>query len=192
VLLAMNNKNRVNGFKVVSAGSLTASLVHPREVWRAALHLCAAAVVFVHNHPSGDPAPCQEDQEITRRLKETGDLLGFACLTMSCLAITTGSSRSVIGGCCSRSRFHKLATLKYCRPHITRAPNRPAPYHTHPPCLALHLAFALAGRFGIVTTYLRRIYLLLITGGLKITRGRGRSTTTEPGTTRPPTKQQGW
>jgi RadC-like JAB domain len=55
VLLTLNNKNRVNGFKVVSTGSLTASLVHPREVWRAALHLCAAAVIFVHNHPSGDP-----------------------------------------------------------------------------------------------------------------------------------------
>ncbi len=80
VLLTMNNKNRVNGFKVVSTGSLTASLVHPREVWRAALHLCAAAVVFVHNHPSGDPAPSAEDQEITRRLKETGDMLGIRVL----------------------------------------------------------------------------------------------------------------
>ena len=80
LLLAMNNKNRVNGFKVISTGSLTASLVHPREVWRAALHLCAAAVIFVHNHPSGDPAPSQEDQEITRRLKETGDMLGIRVL----------------------------------------------------------------------------------------------------------------
>ncbi len=80
VLLTMNNKNRVNGFKVVSTGSLTASLVHPREVWRAALHLCAAAVVFVHNHPSGDPAPSAEDQDITRRLRETGDLLGIRVL----------------------------------------------------------------------------------------------------------------
>jgi DNA repair protein RadC len=77
VLLTLNNKNRVNGFKVVSTGSLTASLVHPREVWRAALHLCAAAVIFVHNHPSGDPTPSQEDQEITRRLKETADVLGI-------------------------------------------------------------------------------------------------------------------
>jgi DNA repair protein RadC len=74
------NKNRVNRFKVVSTGSLTASLVHPREVWRTALYLCAAAVVFVHNHPSGDPAPSQEDQEITRRLKETGDMLGIRVL----------------------------------------------------------------------------------------------------------------
>jgi DNA repair protein RadC len=80
VLLVLNNKNRVNGFKVISTGSLTASLVHPREVWRAALHLCAAAVVFVHNHPSGDPAPSPEDQEITRRLKETGDMLGIRVL----------------------------------------------------------------------------------------------------------------
>jgi DNA repair protein RadC len=80
VLLALNNKNRVNGFKLISTGSLTASLVHPREVWRAALHLCAAAVIFVHNHPSGDPAPSQEDQDITRRLKETGDILGIRVL----------------------------------------------------------------------------------------------------------------
>src|SRR5215475_9807584 len=80
LLLAMNNKKRVNGFKVVSTGSLTTSLVHPREVWRATLHLCAAAVIFVHNHPSGDPAPSQEDQEITRRLKETGDMLGIRVL----------------------------------------------------------------------------------------------------------------
>ena len=80
VLLVMNNKNRVNGFKVISTGSLTASLVHPREVWRSALHLCAAAVVFVHNHPSGDPAPSPEDIDTTRRLKETGDLLGIRVL----------------------------------------------------------------------------------------------------------------
>src|SRR4030095_6251146 len=80
LLLAMNNKNRVNGFKVVSTGSLTASLVHPREVWRAGLYPCAAAVIFVHTHPSGEPAPSQEDQEITRRLKETGEMLGIRVL----------------------------------------------------------------------------------------------------------------
>jgi len=80
VLLALNNKNRFIGFKLISTGSLTASLVHPREVWRAAIFLDAAAVVFVHNHPSGDPAPSPEDIDITKRLKETGDLLGIRVL----------------------------------------------------------------------------------------------------------------
>lgn len=80
VLLALNNKNRVIGFKVISTGSLTASLVHPREVYRAALYFDAAAVIFLHNHPSGDPAPSPEDIEITKRLKECGDLFGIRVL----------------------------------------------------------------------------------------------------------------
>jgi DNA repair protein RadC len=80
VLLSLNNKNRINGFKIISTGSLTASLVHPREVYRAALGLCAAAVIFVHNHPSGEPAPSQEDTELTRRLKESGEILGIRVL----------------------------------------------------------------------------------------------------------------
>jgi RadC-like JAB domain len=49
IVLAMNNKNRLQGYKVVSTGSLTSSLVHPREVWRVALHFCAAGVIFLHN-----------------------------------------------------------------------------------------------------------------------------------------------
>jgi proteasome lid subunit RPN8/RPN11 len=93
LLLTLNNKNHVNGFKVVSTGSLTASMVHPR----AALHLCAAAVIFVHNHPSGEPAPSQEDQEITRRLKETGDMLGIRVSDHVVLATMTASSRSATG-----------------------------------------------------------------------------------------------
>lgn len=76
-LIVLNNKNRVIGFKVISTGTLTSSLVHPREVWRAALFLGAASVLFVHNHPSGDPAPSPEDIDITKRLKETGDMLGI-------------------------------------------------------------------------------------------------------------------
>lgn len=80
VVLCLNNKNRLNGFKVISTGSLTASLVHPREVYRAALGLCAAALVFCHNHPSGEPAPSPEDVDITRRLKEVGELMGIRVL----------------------------------------------------------------------------------------------------------------
>ena len=80
VLLALNNKNRINGYKVTSTGTQTASLIRPGDVYRAALHLAAAAVVFVHNHPSGDPAPSQEDVEITRRLKECGEMLAIRVL----------------------------------------------------------------------------------------------------------------
>ena len=80
VLLALNNKNRINGYKLISTGTLTASLIRPGDVYRAALHLAAAAVVFVHNHPSGDPAPSQEDLEITRRLKECGEILAIRVL----------------------------------------------------------------------------------------------------------------
>lgn len=80
VLLVLNNKNKLVGFKVISTGSLTASLVHPREVFTAALELRAAAVIFLHNHPSGDPAPSPEDIDITKRLKECADLLGIRCL----------------------------------------------------------------------------------------------------------------
>jgi DNA repair protein RadC len=80
VLLALNNKNRINGYKVISTGTLTASLIRPGDVYRAALHLAAAAVVFIHNHPSGDPMPSQEDHEITRRLRECGEMLAIRVL----------------------------------------------------------------------------------------------------------------
>jgi DNA repair protein RadC len=80
VLLALNNKNRINGYKLISTGTLTASLIRPGDVCRAALHLAAAAVVFVHNHPSGDPMPSQEDVEITWRLKECGEMLAIQVL----------------------------------------------------------------------------------------------------------------
>jgi DNA repair protein RadC len=80
VVLTLNNKNKLTGFKVISTGSLTSSLVHPREVFTAVLELRAAAIVFLHNHPSGDPMPSPEDIEITKRLKECSDLLGIRCL----------------------------------------------------------------------------------------------------------------
>jgi DNA repair protein RadC len=64
----------------VSEGSLTASIVHPREVFAPAVRDSAAAVILVHNHPSGDPAPSPEDVELTRRLREAGDLLGIRVL----------------------------------------------------------------------------------------------------------------
>lgn len=79
-VVLLNNKNRKMRDIKVSEGSLTASLVHPREVYNPVIRESAAAVIFVHNHPSGDPAPSQEDIEITRRLKEVGNVMGIRVL----------------------------------------------------------------------------------------------------------------
>jgi DNA repair protein RadC len=64
----------------ISEGSLSASIVHPREVFAPVLRESAAAVLFVHNHPSGDPSPSREDIEITSSLKQIGDLMGVRVL----------------------------------------------------------------------------------------------------------------
>ena len=79
-VVLLNNKNRKIREVKISEGSLTASLVHPREVYNPVIRESAAAVIFVHNHPSGDPAPSPEDLEITRRLKEVGEVMGIRVL----------------------------------------------------------------------------------------------------------------
>ena len=79
-VVLLNNKNKKIREVKISEGSLTASLVHPREVYNPVIRESAAAVIFVHNHPSGDPAPSQEDIEITRRLKEVGEVMGVRVL----------------------------------------------------------------------------------------------------------------
>jgi len=79
-VVLLDGKNRVRGVHVVSIGSLTAALVHPREVFRVAIVQGAAAVILVHNHPSGDPAPSAEDQALTKRLREVGELIGIRVL----------------------------------------------------------------------------------------------------------------
>ncbi|MFT4570343.1 MAG: DNA repair protein RadC [Hyphomicrobiaceae bacterium] len=76
----VDTKNRVLTAVRISEGSLNASLVHPREAFRPAIREAAAAVVFVHNHPSGDPTPSTEDRRITQRLRSAGELLGIAVL----------------------------------------------------------------------------------------------------------------
>ena len=79
-VVLLTNKNRKIREVKISEGSLTASLVHPREVFHPAIRESAAAVLFVHNHPSGDPAPSQADIEITRRLKDVGETMGIRVL----------------------------------------------------------------------------------------------------------------
>lgn len=72
----LDTKHRKLREVCISQGSLTSSVVHPREVYLPVIRESAAAVVFVHNHPSGDPTPSREDIEITRRLREVGELVG--------------------------------------------------------------------------------------------------------------------
>ena len=76
----LDAKNRLISREVVSIGHLTAALVHPREVFKAAILCNAASVAFVHNHPSGDPEPSREDMDLTRRLLKAGEILGIAVL----------------------------------------------------------------------------------------------------------------
>ena len=76
-VLHLNNKNVIQSIQLVSVGSLTASIVEPREVFKAALIAGSAVIAFVHNHPSGDPKPSDEDVEITKRLKEVGSIVGI-------------------------------------------------------------------------------------------------------------------
>lgn len=78
--LALDGKHGVVRRYLVSVGTLTTSLVHPREVFRPALRFGAASLVVVHNHPSGDPEPSLEDEEVTRRLAQAGRLLGVPLL----------------------------------------------------------------------------------------------------------------
>ncbi|KKM09009.1 DNA repair protein RadC [Clostridiales bacterium PH28_bin88] len=78
--LSLNNKNRVLAVDSISVGGLSSSLVHPREVFKNSIKRSAAAVVLVHNHPSGDPSPSREDVEVTVRLMEAGKILGIEVL----------------------------------------------------------------------------------------------------------------
>jgi DNA repair protein RadC len=80
VVLFLNTKNRVIGRQTLSIGSLNASIVHPREVFRAAIRRSSASILCAHNHPSGDPTPSPEDLQLTRRLAEAGELVGIELL----------------------------------------------------------------------------------------------------------------
>jgi DNA repair protein RadC len=80
LVLMLDRKNRLIGVNTVSVGSLSASVVHPRETFKPAILANAAAVIFAHNHPSGDTAPSPEDRTLTARLVASGHLLGIAVL----------------------------------------------------------------------------------------------------------------
>lgn len=79
-VLMLDGRHRLIAVEEVSVGTLTSSLVHPREVFREAIRIAAAAVLLVHHHPSGDPAPSPEDRAVTDRLAAAGALLGIQVL----------------------------------------------------------------------------------------------------------------
>ncbi len=78
--LVLDTRNQVRHRRLVRTGTLTESLVHPREIFREAIRFSAASLVLVHNHPSGDPSPSPQDLATTRRLNEAGRLLGIDLL----------------------------------------------------------------------------------------------------------------
>jgi len=80
IAVAVNGRDRYSGHYEVSRGSLTTSIVHPREVFKQAILRNAAAIFLFHNHPTGDPSPSDEDVAVTRRLVHAGEVLGIRVL----------------------------------------------------------------------------------------------------------------
>ena len=90
-IVCLDTKNHVLATHQISIGTLDASLVHPREVFRPAVKDSASSVILVHNHPSGDPTPSREDFAVTSRIEEAGKILGIDVLDH----IVLGAFRSV-------------------------------------------------------------------------------------------------
>ena len=78
--LLLNTKNRVISLETISVGTLNCSSVHPRELFKIAIKRSAAAIILIHNHPSGDPTPSREDLEVTKRLDDVGKIVGIDVL----------------------------------------------------------------------------------------------------------------
>lgn len=79
-IILLNTKNQIISLEDISMGSLNSSIVHPREIFNVSIKKSAAAIILVHNHPSGDPHPSREDLEVTTRLVDAGKILGISVL----------------------------------------------------------------------------------------------------------------
>jgi len=79
-VMCLDTKNKVNAINIVSVGSLNSSIVHPREVFKAAILANSNAIILAHNHPSGDSTPSEEDITITKRMIDAGEILGIQVL----------------------------------------------------------------------------------------------------------------
>lgn len=102
VVLCLNSRNEILRSVVASKGTVNSSIVHPREVFAPAIESRAAAVIAVHNHPSGDPTPSEEDVSITKRLAECGRMLGLELLDH----VVVGTGRGL--GCWTSLQERKL------------------------------------------------------------------------------------
>lgn len=80
LVLCLDTRNHLIKTNIVSIGSLDCSIVHPREVFKEAISSSAASVIFIHNHPSGDPTPSEDDIKMTKRLIEAGEIVGIEVL----------------------------------------------------------------------------------------------------------------
>jgi DNA repair protein RadC len=80
IAVLLDNKHRLIKEHLITVGTLNQSLVHPREVFAKAVEMRAAAIILIHNHPSGDPAPSKQDKDISKRLAETGEIIGIKVL----------------------------------------------------------------------------------------------------------------
>ena len=100
IVVPMDARHRPLGIFLVSIGSVSTSIVHPREVFLSAVVCQASAIVVAHNHPSGDPSPSSEDEAVTARLKEAGSILGITMLDH--LVLGTSRYYSFADGCTSK------------------------------------------------------------------------------------------
>ncbi|PHV69764.1 DNA repair protein RadC [Sporanaerobium hydrogeniformans] len=80
IVVALNTKSEPTCLQVISIGSLSASIVHPREVFKVAILSNAYSILLAHNHPSGDTTPSQEDIKLTKRIKNASDIMGISLL----------------------------------------------------------------------------------------------------------------
>lgn len=86
LVMLLDVRNRVIATSTISVGGLTSSIAHPREVFREAIRHSAAALILVHNHPSGDPSPSREDIQLTRQMMKAGEVMGIPVLDHIILA----------------------------------------------------------------------------------------------------------
>ena len=80
LVMLLDVRNRVLAMPTISIGSLTASVAHPREIFREAIRYSAANMILIHNHPSGDPTPSREDIQITKQMMKAGEIMGIPVL----------------------------------------------------------------------------------------------------------------